>query len=430
MNLPSLINKKIEAHQIRSCEADIVIGVSGGADSTALVRIFSILKVPCTLAHLNHQLRGAESDADEAFVRKLAKDTGFPVVVKSVDVETLAAETGQSIEMAARQARHAFFAEFGHAVIVLAHHADDQAETFILKLARGAGPAGLCGMPVFQTLEQLRIFRPMLDVPRSDIVQWLEENKFSWREDASNADEHFLRNRVRHRILPLLERELNPGIRDTILRTMDILRAENEWMEEAVNDAQWPINHLPLALRRRYIRAWLFNQGAEEAGFETIDRILQLLKNTSGTAIYELNDRQRVIIEYGKPRFEERGSPAPKILWEISTRSANGWTRDNSRIGDARAEAAVSARKLGGRPVEVRMIRPGDRIAPLGMEGSRKLQDILTDLKIPRAQRKQLPVVVCQDEIIWVPGYRIARGWAVENPNASSVLLKIEQKVD
>ena len=181
MNVPETIRAAIDRHNLIPDGANVVVGVSGGADSIALLHAFQFLGIPCTAVHLNHGLRGTESDADEAFVRNL----GFPVVVKSVDVQKLADESTLSIEMAARQARHDFFSEFDNSVIALAHHADDQAETFILKLARGAGSDGLCGMAPFQKIDGLRLIRPMLAIPRSEIIQWLEENGLSWREDAT-----------------------------------------------------------------------------------------------------------------------------------------------------------------------------------------------------------------------------------------------------
>ncbi|QBG48870.1 tRNA lysidine(34) synthetase TilS [Verrucomicrobia bacterium S94] len=430
MNLPALIQKKCNAYHLPSPDSPIVVGVSGGADSVALVRAFQTLNIPCTLAHLNHQLRGAESDGDEAFVRKLAEETGFPMVGKTTDVRALAENTGLSIEMAARQARHDFFAEFREAVIALAHHADDQVETFILKLARGAGPEGLSGMPCFQILGNLRIIRPMLEIPRSAILHWLKANRFTWREDSSNADSGFLRNRVRHRILPLLEKELNPHIRDSIRRTTEILRAENEWMEQRIAGSRLSDPGLPLAAKRRLLRNWLFDHGAEEAGFETVEQILHLMEKSAGTLIYELNARQRVVIEYGVPRFEDASSRSPEISWQLTVKAGTGWKKDQSRIGDPVAEASVCARKAGKRKITVRSVQPGDRMTPLGMQGSRKLQDILTDLKIPRAQRKMLPVAVCEGEIIWLPGYRIARGWEVTDFSVQSLHLKIEQKAD
>ncbi|MCF7864168.1 MAG: tRNA lysidine(34) synthetase TilS [Kiritimatiellales bacterium] len=421
------IRAAIDRHGLIPAGTPVVAGVSGGADSVALLHAFQMLEIPVTVAHLNHQLRGAESDADERFVREL----GFPVVVKSVDVRKLAEENNLSIEMAARKARHDFFAEFGDAVIALAHHADDQAETFILKLARGAGTEGLGGMPFFQTLGNLRLIRPMLGISRAEILQWLAENGFGWREDASNRDEAFLRNRVRHSILPLLEKELNPNIRETILRTMDILREENAWMDSLANATRLEAASTlkqPLALRRRVVRNWLFENGAEGVDFDAVESILALMGKGEGSAVFELNNRQRVVVEYGQPRFEEGVSQPLDPAWDLSMERGMGWKKDHGRgVGILPAEASFDAEKVGDAPIKVRGFEPGDRIQPLGMEGSCKLQDIFTDQKVPRAQRRSVPVVVCRGEIIWIPGYRTARGWEVCGMDGKSVHVRIEQ---
>ena len=425
-NIPETIRKAIDRHGLIPDGEKVVAGVSGGADSVALLQALHQLGIPVTVAHLNHQLRGEDSDADERFVRDLSNTLKLPIVVKSIDVRQLSETSGLSIEMAARQARHDFFAEFKDAVIALAHHADDQAETFILKLARGAGTEGLGGMSFSKKIGTLQLIRPMLDIPREAILQWLEENKFEWCEDASNAEKAFLRNRVRHTILPLLEKELNPNIRETILRTMNILRAENEWMESFIADCQLPIVDLPIAMRRRLLRKWLFEHGATDVVFDAVEKILTLMKSGKGTMFFELNDRQRVVVEYGIPRFEEGFKPLG-TSWKLSIKSGSGWKKDHGKgAGILPAEASFDAERVGDSPITVRGCEPGDRIQPLGMEGSRKLQDIFTDQKIPRAQRPSIPVVVCRGEIIWLPGYRTARGWEVPSSTAASVHLRIQ----
>ena len=428
MNLVETIRAAIDRHSLIPDDANVVVGVSGGADSVALLRVFHQLNISCTVAHLNHGLRGAESDADEQFVRALADELKFPMAGKTVDVQHLAERSGDSIEMLARKARHDFFAKFKNAVIALAHHADDQVETFILKLARGAGTDGLSGMALFQQIDELRIIRPMLEIPRSEILAWLKENNFQWREDASNSDEKYLRNRVRHSILPLLENELNPNIRKTILRTMDVLREENAWMKKLETGNWKSEKELPLAEKRRGVRKWLFENGSDEVGFEAVEKILALMDSGKGSAVFELNDRQRVVIEYGIPRFEEGDSQLTEPSWTLTTELGTGWKKDHGNgTGMLPAEASVDFAMVGGSPIEVRCFQPGDRISPFGMEGSRKLQDIFTDQKIPRAKRDQLPVVVCRNEIIWLPGYRIARNWAVQNSTEKSIHLYIEQ---
>ncbi len=428
MNLVEAIRGAIEKHRLIPRGASVVAGVSGGADSVALLRILHEIGVPLTVAHLNHRLRGTESDSDETFVRNLADEQGLPLVAKAVDVESMAQSEGLSIEMAARRARHEFFAEFDGAAIALAHHADDQVETFLLKLARGASPEGLCGMAYAQQLGPLRLVRPMLDIPRSAILDWLKSNGFEWREDASNADGTYLRNRVRHTILPLLEQELNSNIRTTILRTMNILREENGWMEASIADCRLPTADLPLAMRRRVLRNWLFEQGATDVDFNAIERILALMDKTDGTSIHEINARQRVVVEYGRPRFEDLDDHfAAAPSWKLTVEPGRGWRRDHGKgAGNLPAEASFDADRINDAPIEVRPVMPGDRINPWGMEGSRKLQDILTDQKIPKAERSRIPVVVCRGTVIWVPGYRIDRDWAVPRPDASSVHVRIE----
>lgn len=429
MNLIDTIRNTIEYHGLIPDGTKVVAGISGGADSVALLHALHSLRISLTVAHLNHQLRDGESGDDEEFVRRLAAELNFPIVVKSVDVKTMAASNGLSIEMAARQARHDFFGEFGEATIVLAHHADDQVETFILKLARGAGSEGLSGMPYCREIGAIRLIRPMLDIPRPAILQWLKVNEFTWREDASNSDETFLRNRVRHTILPLLEKELNPNIRETILRTMDVLREENRWMDRMTHPAKPnELSGLPLAARRRVLRKWLFENGVAEVNFDTVETILALMDKGNGSTVYELNDRQRVVVEYGVPRLAFLEEPSKEPGWAISVKAGSGWKMDHGQgIGILPADASFDAEKVGGAPIEVRTFQPGDRIDPLGMEGSRKLQDIFTDQKVPKARRSRIPVVVCRDEIIWLPGYRIARDWAVRNEHGKSVHVHIEQ---
>lgn len=399
----------------------MVIGVSGGADSVALLRVFHSLNIPVTIAHVNHQLRGTESDADERFVHELADELEIPLKVKSIDVQQLAEGSGVSIEMAARQARLDFFETFNNAIIALAHHADDQVETFILKLSRGAGSEGLGGMSFSQTLGDLRIIRPMLEIPRTEIIEWLKKNKFKWREDASNSDETYLRNRVRHTVLPMLESELNPNLRETILRTMDILREEHAWMEFETRNLKLETG-APLAARRRLLRKWLFEQGVEEVGFDAVEKILALMDRGEGSLVFELNDRQRIVVEYGKLRFEDEDQISqPVRAWKLSIESGTGWKRDHGKgAGILPAEASFDADKVGNSPITTRNFEPGDRINPLGMDGSRKLQDIFTDQKIPRAQRPAVPVVICRGEIIWLPGYRTARGWEVQEDRPSA----------
>jgi len=217
----------------------LLMGVSGGADSVALLHALVERGYRPHICHLNHGWRGAASDADEKFVRALAGKLGLSV--------TISRRKTAPTEDAARRARLAFFERVAHKTgirtLALAHTADDQAETVLLRLIRGAGPTGLAGMASERMFGQLRVVRPLLHVTRAEVLDYLRARRLSWREDDSNWDVRFLRNRVRHVLLPLLEREFNPGIRAVLQRTAEIMRAE--------------VDREPSAAQRRAIRRQL-----------------------------------------------------------------------------------------------------------------------------------------------------------------------------
>lgn len=362
----------------------VVVGVSGGADSVALLHILHRLGFPVTAAHLNHAIRNAEADADEAFVKTLCKQLGVECITQKTDVPALAKEKRISLEMAARNARHAFFRTFGGAWIVLAHHADDQLETFFLRAARGTGLEGLGGMRACKKLAAMHLLRPMLGIRRTEILHWLKTEGLEWREDASNADESIPRNFVRHQILPGLGK-MNDRAAENILRTMALLRDEADHPEKAA--------------RRREARDWLIEHGATPS-FDAVEQLVELTRKKNGTQFLDL-EGIRIANEYGKLRaVSENANPQRSV-----------WMEEGVGILRGPWQASVAVEKVAGRNVSVRTPYPGDRMNPYGMNGSKKLQDILTDLKIPKAQRAEWPVVECGGEIIWLPGYRIARGW-------------------
>jgi tRNA(Ile)-lysidine synthase len=442
VNLIEKVKAALERENLIPAGASIVVGVSGGADSVALLHLLHQLGYSVTAAHLNHSIRGAEADGDEAFVKDLCKKLGIECVTAKTDVPALAKAKGISLEMAAREARHEFFRSVlrpPSSVICLAHHADDQLETFFLRAARGTGPGGLGGMRSFQeltscqpcnvvgqaslypeslcssqkqgntrsrvrearptihdrALEGLTLVRPMLGIRRAEIIQWLEKEKIEWREDATNTDETISRNLVRRQIVPVLG-QLNERAAENILRTMELLRDEEDHPEKAA--------------RRREIRDWLIEHGVTPT-FDTIEQVVSFSEKTNGTQFMDV-EGLRLINEYGELRaecgrgFQPLASGRMPLPQKMTIKTEEG-------LGILRGPwcASVSLAKVAGRKVMVRTARLGDRMEPYGMEGSKKLQDIFTDLKIPKAQREQWLVVECGGEIIWLPGYRIARGW-------------------
>ncbi len=325
----------------------LLIGVSGGADSVALLHMLVALGYRPHVCHLNHRWRGAASNADAEYVRRLAKHLGLPATIGSRKVP--------HTEAAARRARQAFFERVakrtGIHTLVLAHTADDQAETFLLRLLRGAGTTGLGGIWPDRQMGKLRVVRPLLEVTRAEIIKYLKSHHRTWREDASNADRRYLRNRIRHELLPLLERDYNPGIRRVLRRTAEILRAEAE--------------RDPVALERREIR--------------------QQLGNLSFQQVEEVRKRRKSLEE----RFD--------------------------------ADAL-------GKPLTVRTWRPGDRFQPLGMKGTKKLQDFFVDAKVPQHERGQVPLLCAADgRIAWVVGYRIAEPFKVTERTLRVLRLQAER---
>jgi len=271
-----------------------LIGVSGGRDSVALLHLLAGLGYrKLIVCHLNHGLRGRSSDADARFVERLAEKYGFRCVVGHEEVAARAKKNRESIETAARNARHEFFQKVAHAkkcgAIFLAHHADDQVETFLFNLFRGAGGAGLGAMRRESTRGALRIVRPLLDVWRSEIDEYVGAFKLKFREDATNKETAHLRNRMRHKILPLLEKHFGREIRKSVWRSADILASENEWIESLIGDIPDELSvpqlrAMPDALQRRFVFAWLKKMGVPGIGYHEVELARSLIPENATAA--------------------------------------------------------------------------------------------------------------------------------------------------
>ncbi|PYI45590.1 MAG: tRNA lysidine(34) synthetase TilS [Verrucomicrobia bacterium] len=280
-------------------DAPCLIGVSGGRDSVALLHwLINLGYKKLIVCHLNHQLRGRSSDADARFVKKLATKYDVDLELGGANVRALAKKKKMSIETAARQARYSFFAKAAKPnrcrTIFLAHHADDLVETFLLNLIRGAGLTGLAAMREISNRRidsvDLTIVRPFLSVWRAEIDNYVREHHLKFREDATNKKLDPLRNRIRHRIIPYLEKTLGRNIRQNIWRTAIIAAEEENWIDNEVPDsadAQLSVHKLralPVALQRRAILKWLRAQNISEVGFDLIERVRSLAVCEAHTA--------------------------------------------------------------------------------------------------------------------------------------------------
>ncbi len=412
----------------------LLVGVSGGVDSMVLLSGLQALadkhRWKLQVAHFNHQLRGRSSDADERLVRQFAAKYHLPVIVGTRDVKRFAATKKLSIEMAARQLRHEFFASIARrkkvATIALAHHADDRVELFLLRLLRGSGSEGLSGMkwsspsPVDQ---KVGLIRPLLNFSKTEILAIAEENRIPFREDATNAQTDFLRNRVRHEVIPVL-RAVQPAMSRTILRAIDIIGEEGRTVASIA--AEWlaasqpsPFAELAVAVQRKTIELQLRNMGAA-ADFESIER-LRLAANqpvTIGNRLHVMRDNMgRVRSCEAIPEFERRirkvslsrppftvAFGGVEITWDVKNMQGQAFER--------RTDCEIFDADRVGDQVTLRHWRPGDRFWPIGMKAPVKLQDIFVNQKVPRDIRRSLVLATTRKgEIFWVEGLRIAEGF-------------------
>ena len=292
-----------------------LIGVSGGRDSVALLHwLVNLGYKKLVVCHLNHQLRGRSSYADARFVEKLAKKYQIDFELGSASVPALAGKEKLSIETAARDSRYSFFARVAKRrrcdTIFLAHHADDQVETFLINLFRGAGTAGLSGMRETSTRPingvELTIVRPLLGVWRKEIDDYVHKHRIKFREDASNKNLNPFRNRIRHRIIPYLEKILGRNIRPAVWRAAAIAGEEEAWIDSQLLESReaelsvTKLRALPVALQRRTIFKWLRAQNISEVGFDVVERVRSLLDPNARVAKINLAQDRHVRRRAGK----------------------------------------------------------------------------------------------------------------------------------
>lgn len=443
--------------------AAVVVGVSGGADSVALLLLLRelapVLKLRLSVAHFNHRWRGRESDADEAFVTVLAARLGLPFRSGRAG-----RKPSQNREARAREDRYRFLCTLAietGADLAVAHHADDQAETFLLNLLRGAGPDGLSGMaPAGPAagFPAARLVRPLLSVTRAELRDYLGRQKQDWREDSSNSDLDLLRNRVRAEVLPVLA-SINPAVVETMGRTSAILREQSEaarllasgWVEENAAEREdevllplGPLRSLPPALRLAILREGIrrLSPGLGRLSrrhLSDLDRLALArdhgsldLPGLSAVKQYDLLGLRRA----GKharsgqapaesPRGQARALQIPgRVEWEGPSRKLVVISARLGRVPTAKdffAAAAIDPKKVAG-GLQVRGRRPGDRYRPAGCEGRRSLKDVFNELRVPPLERDSWPLIVDDEEIIWVPGMRPAEKAAVRSSDSIVVL--------
>lgn len=438
----------------------VVVGVSGGADSIALLHALHALghraKIELMAAHLNHGIRGSEADIDEEFVRLSAWRLGVACMTDREDVPARARVEGESLEMAGRAARLRFFARvaeaFGADAVAVAHTADDAAETFLLRLLRGSGTAGLGGLAAESRIGGVRLVRPLIDVTRAEVEAFLRAHRIPWREDMTNRDLSIPRNRMRIELIPLLERHYQPRIREILVRTAEAVRADAELLEPQIRRAfsrareadglsVRALASLPPALRRHVFARWLRAGGVDPSRIDArmIERLDDLVQREARAADLADGLVARVrqgLLEMGYPNAP-KPAPAPASLpipgsvrwggFRVRAELGHGILRPpRGRAGAFPAEASIRL-PAADEQLSVAAPWPGARIAPVGLAGSVKLQDLFVNHRVPSTDRKLMPLVVCGSEVVWVPGYRVAQRWAVPEEGAICVHLKADR---
>lgn len=465
MFLSARVLRTIREHALTRGGDRLAVALSGGPDSVGLLWLLRELEEAGTLAatlagviHVNHQLRGDASMADEAFCRALAERLHLPIEVISVDVASLARRSRRSIEATARDVRYTCFdeaaARLGATVVATGHTLDDQAETVLLRLLRGTGTRGLGAIRV----RLGRVIRPLLQVRRADLRRYLTARGEASCDDASNQDLSVLRNKVRHLLLPVIDQIAPSGIR-ALARLAAVAAADEAWLEqESIKSAAAVVlvdkdgvqlntetlRTLPAAIGRRVVRRAL--ESVARAGFSAahLDALLRMAR--AGATVHHLDlpgvavDRRARVLSLTPVAARQtlRRPPPFEVALPVPGRAdvlAAGFSVTAERHDDARSIEMASAGTVAvlqgpalQGPLTVRSRRPGDRLRPLGAPGRRKLQDLLVDRKVPRAERDRLAVVADDTgRIVWVAGVAIAEECRVTAPGASVLVLRLEK---
>ena len=413
----------IQSNGLFTQEDRILVACSGGVDSAALAKALHELGHDIALAHCNYQLRGKDSDLDQEFVEAFAMKLGVPCYTVSFETTSIAEAEKKGIQETARNLRYQWFEEIattkGFDRIATAHHQDDQVETTLFHLLRGANWKGLSGMDA----QRGRIVRPLLGVSKSDILHFAKANQLDWREDSSNDSKKYSRNRIRHELIPLLD-DIRPGFKKNILRRVAIFKEIDALLDEFLE--QLNLNLLELTAEgvlifideleeMEYKRLWM-SKVARDYGFDGIrvDEILRLAKAEQGKALY--SETHRIVKERDMLMItaipnaadtkeylihEESETMEYPIMLEFETKLGAAEVVKNKDIGQFDWDKLAF-------PLILRKWKTGDRIRPLGLNGSQLISDILQQSKANHIQKENTWVIENAGEIIWVIGLKIS----------------------
>ena len=466
------VEKTIATYGMLKPKDSVVIGVSGGPDSVALLHVLSLIvprfSLKLGVAHLNHCLRSNDSDKDAQFVEVLAKRYDLPCHTHKKDVLKYQIENKLSLEEAARRVRYTFLNNVANTMqynkIAVGHHSDDNAELILMNLFRGSGTQGLSGIP---PVRDHKIIRPLIKLNRSEIIDFLSQNKLEYVSDASNTDTKYLRNRVRHDLIPLIKTAYNPKISETLNRLSSIIRSEEDWIGDVVHtfydktvlDVQENciilsvsmLNRYHPALQRRIIRTTIekIKGDLRRIRFVNINSVIGIIEKRSTYGKVDLPDRIRIqrdrdALHVFKERLRscgvsEKDNHSDTFTFEYQIEKLGSvFIREigaTIKFTEMRLKKVFDYRYTGQHtgffdkdilrfPMIIRNFRPGDAFKPLGVGGTQKLKKFFIDKKVPRSERIKCPILLSRGKIIWVVGHRIDESVKVM-PSTRNVL-KVE----
>ena len=466
----TMVEKTVARYNLLEQRDKILVAVSGGADSLALLHCLNVLKnkyeLTLVVAHLNHMFRGVEADNDAEYVRQVADNLGLKSVIEKINVPEVLAENNYSPQEGARVIRYEFFRNTARNLscnkIALGHHKDDQTETILLNLLKGAGLDGLKGILPKRDL----FIRPLIEIKKEVLEKYCEENRLSVRIDISNSKIVYLRNKIRNSLMPLLIKDFNPRLVEVLANTADILREENAYLEEKAENyevkcrvslnmeeqkGEWltqPFLELPIAIQRRIVRQIfsMLSRSNFNLSFHHVESIRTLIAYNSSGSSTELPGQLIAIYSYTRLKimrkevyysqesidyFYEMSIPGSLVVHEINTIIESkllspSETMERLELKD-KNEAIVnidSSDKL-----IIRNRRIGDKIKPIGMSGTKKLKDLFIDEKVEKLERDRIPIILSKQtgKIIWVAGLRISEEFK-NTLDKNSILLRISNK--
>lgn len=462
--LEERVIKNVYKHKLIRENDNIILGLSGGPDSMVLLHILLYVRERISfnlvIAHVNHGVRGEEALKDEKFTEKVAKELGLDFFSTKADMVGLAKEKNISEEEAGREIRYGFFRELikelGHGKIAVAHNRNDQAETLLMRIMRGTGIDGLAGM----SFKSDDIIRPILDINRWEIEKYVEENSIETVVDKTNLETIYSRNKVRLELIPYIKENFNPNIIDTLFRLSENAKLDSYFLEDFSSKVYKSISKEKStsvviksglfmkedkAVKNRIIRKAIYNlintlQGIEEVHISSVVDLFN--KGETGKRI-DIPNNLLAKVSYNNLIIEKNINEdmagvcenKEETILKIGQNYLEGYNLEiNLKIMDRKdinfknvsSNVKFFDYDIMNEEIWIRTRNPGDRFAPIGMKGRKKIKDYFIDEKIPRDLRDEIPLLMCGENIIWVIGYRMSEAYKVKKETRD--VLRVEYK--